>query len=140
MKGLELSMLNLMDLAYLANTVSADGSGWDITSFLSNATDTMQQWGGAFLVLVGVVGVVWASFQIISGLMSGGKKQVSYGTQAFLLLVSGALATTGLSLVMNIAAGGKATIEGIAAGSTISMLKGLDVSTVKLLLQNGLLF
>ena len=116
----------------------ASGSGWDLTSFLDNAQNQVSTWGGAFLMLVGLVGGIWASFQIVSGLMSHGKKQVSYGMNAILLLISGALATTGLSLVMDIAAGGKKTIEDL--GSTINILRGFDLSTITLMIQNGLLF
>lgn len=116
----------------------ASGSGWDLTSFLDNAQNQVSTWGGAFLMLVGIVGVIWAAFQIVSGLMSHGKKQVSYGMNAVLLLISGALATTGLSLVMDIAAGGKKTIEDL--GSTINLLRGFDLSTITLMIQNGLLF
>lgn len=116
----------------------ASGSGWDLTSFLDSSKEQVTQWGGAFLMLVGVVGVIWAAFQIISGLMSNGKKQVSYGTQTILLLVSGALATTGISLVMDIAAGGQKTIEDL--GSTVNIFRGFDLSTIGLMIQNGLLF
>lgn len=116
----------------------ASGSGWDLTSFLDNAQNQVSTWGGAFLMLVGIVGVIWAAFQIVSGLMSHGKKQVSYGMNAILLLISGALATTGLSLVMDIAAGGQKTIEDL--GSTINILRGFDLSTITLMIQNGLLF
>ena len=116
----------------------ASGSGWDLSSFLDSSKEQVTQWGGAFLMLVGVVGVIWAAFQIISGLMSNGKKQVSYGTQTILLLVSGALATTGISLVMDIAAGGQKTIEDL--GSTVNIFRGFDLSTIGLMIQNGLLF
>lgn len=111
---------------------------WDLTSFLQNATTQVREWGGAFLILVGIVGVIWASFQIISGLMSHGKKQVSYGTNAILLLVSGALAVTGIDLVMDIAAGGQKTIEDL--GSTMNLFRSFDLSTISLFIRNGLMF
>ena len=111
---------------------------WDLTSFLSNATEQVQTWGRAFLTLVGVVGVVWAAFQIISGLMSQGKKQVSYGTNAILLLVSGALVATGLDLVLDISKGGQQTIQDL--GGVINLYRGLDLSTIALLVRSGLPF
>lgn len=118
-------------------TVNYLASGWDLTSFLNNAQNQIQTWGGAFLTLVGIVGVIWAAFQIVSGLMSHGKKQVSYGTNAILLIVSGALAASGLSLVMNIAQGGQKTIEDL--GSTINLFKTFDLSTISLMIRSGLL-
>lgn len=119
-----------MDIISGLSRVSVFGAGaWDITTFLKNATKTAQGWGGSFLILLGIIGVVWAAVQIVLGLISHGKKQVSYPTQIILLLVSGALATSGLSLVMDIAAGGKATIEDIGAGtgSTIIMFQDFDL-------------
>ena len=118
-------------------TVNYLASGWDLTSFLDNAQSQVQTWGGAFLTLIGIVGVIWAAFQIISGLMSHGKKQVSYGTNAILLLVSGALAASGLNLVMDIAKGGQKTIEEL--GSTINLFKTFDLSTIALMIRSGLL-
>lgn len=118
-------------------TVNYLASGWDLTSFLNNAQSQIQTWGGAFLTLVGIVGVIWAAFQIVSGLMSHGKKQVSYGTNAILLIVSGALAASGLTLVMNIAQGGQKTIEDL--GSTINLFKTFDLSTISLMIRSGLL-
>lgn len=125
-----------MGLTYLANQVVL--GSWDLSSFLENATEQVRDWGGAFLILVGIVGVIWASFQIISGLMSHGKKQVSYGTNAVLLLVSGALAVTGIDLVMDIAAGGQKTIEDL--GSTMNLFRSFDLSTISLMVRNGLFF
>lgn len=110
---------------------------WDLTSFLSNATEQVKTWGGSFLMLVGVVGVIWAAFQIISGLMSQGKKQVSYGTNAILLLVSGALVATGLDLVLEISKGGQQTIQDLGV---INLYRGLDLSTIALLVRSGLPF
>lgn len=110
---------------------------WDLTSFLTNATNQVQTWGGGFLTLVGVVGVVWAAFQIISGLMSQGKKQVSYGTNVILLLVSGALFATGIDLVLEISKGGQQTIQDLGV---INLYRGLDLSTIALLVRSGLPF
>lgn len=119
-------------MGLLDNLATPVLASWDLTSFLDNANSQVTTWGGAFLMLVGVVGVIWAAFQIISGLISHGKKQVSYGTNVILLLVSGALSTTGLNLVMKIASGGKETIESL--GSTI------DLSSIMTVIQNGLPF
>lgn len=113
-------------------------SGWDLTNFLKNSTAQIKTWGGLFLTLVGFVGVIWSAFQIISGLMSHGKKQVSYGSNAVLLLISGALSATGLTLVTSIAQGGQKTIEEL--GSTIQLFNGIDLSAISTIIQNGLPF
>lgn len=90
---------------------------WDLSSFLTNATKQANAWGGGFLTLIGTIAIVVAAYQIISGLMSHGKKQVNWGVTIILLLVGGALATTGLGLVTNIAKGGKKTIEDLGNGA-----------------------
>lgn len=126
--------LEVMAINYLAS------GSWDLTNFLKNSERQLNVWGGLFLTLIGVAGVIWAATQIVTGLMSHGKKQVSYGVNVLLLIIAGALATTGLTLVMNIAEGGKKTIEDL--GVIIPQFKsmGLDLSTIGLLVRNGLLF
>ena len=89
------------------------GGNWDLTAFLDNSTGQLETWGNMFLVLLGVVGVVIAGYQIISGLMSDGKKQVSYGKQAILLLFSGAMMVSGFILLSDIAGGGAETIKSL---------------------------
>lgn len=95
---------------------------WDLTSFLKNASSQAETWGGAFLTLIGTIAIVVAAYQIISGLMSHGKKQVNWGVTIILLLVGGALATTGLNLVTKIAAGGKKTIEDLGGGANLWLM------------------
>lgn len=48
---------------------------WDLGSFLKNSNQTIQQWGGSFIMLIGVVAIIVAAYQIISGLMSHGKNK-----------------------------------------------------------------
>lgn len=113
-------------------------NSWDLTSFLTNSTEQVKIWGGSFLTLVGVIGIIWSAFQIVTGLMSHGKKQVSYGTNAILLLISGALSATGLSLVTNIAQGGQKTIEDLGTISQFWRGVNLDASTIMFMIKNGL--
>ena len=90
---------------------------WDLGSFLQNATETIKQWGGYIIVLIGVVMVIVAVFKIASGLISHGKTQVSWPVAIILLILGGAFMVGGFTFVSNIASGGKKTIEDL--GQTI---------------------
>lgn len=132
--------LNMLTFTALHELQNVMGAGWDLTSFLTKSTSQVKLWGGSFLTLIGFAGVIWAAFQIVTGMMSHGKKQVSYGANVGLLLVAGALSVSGLDLVSKIAAGGEKTIKDL--GSTIDLFRGidLDLGTVVLFVQNGMLF
>lgn len=136
----KINMLAITAQTALLKMDNVMGAGWDLTNFLKKSTTQVKLWGGSFLTLIGFAGVIWAAFQIVTGLMSHGKKQVSYGTNVGLLLIAGALSVSGLDLVSKIAAGGKQTITDL--GSTIDLFRGLDLDlgTIVLFVQNGLLF
>lgn len=131
--------VQLSKLLTLATAAEATTTKWDLTSFLENANTQITNWGGAFLIIMGTIGIIFSAYQIISTLMSQGKKQANYASNIILLIISGALATTGITLVFEIAGGGAKTINDLGtAGGTI--MSSFDFDTAKLLLQNGLLF
>lgn len=99
------------------NAVNAMRLAWDIGTFLQNATNTLKEWGNYFIILIGVVMVVVAVYQIAKGLISHGKTQTNWFVAAGLLLVGGALMVGGFTWVAGIAEGGKKTIDDL--GSTI---------------------
>lgn len=102
---------------------------FDVEMFLKNATGKIKEWGGLALILIGVILMVVAVFKVASGLISHGKKQVSWPVCIIMFILGGALASFGLdgvgawSWLQGIANGGKNTIEdlgtGSGAGSTI---------------------
>lgn len=98
------------------NTISIP-MAWDLGSFLQNATQTLKDWGGYLIILIGVVMVIAAVYQIAKGLMSHGKTQTSWPIAIILLILGGAFMVGGFSFVSNIASGGKKTIEDL--GQTI---------------------
>ena len=95
---------------------------WDLGSFLQNATETIKQWGGYIIVLIGVVMVIVAVFKIASGLISHGKTQVSWPVAIILLILGGAFMVGGFTFVSNIASGGKKTIEDLGKQTIIPMI------------------
>lgn len=103
------------------NPIVLGGGGWDLTTFLGNASDQLKVWGGLLMVLLGVVMVIVAVWQIAKGLISHGKTQTNWFVAIALLLLGGALASLGgtgaWQWISGIAAGGKQTIDDL--GTTI---------------------
>ena len=96
--------------------------GWDLTTFLGNATAQLEIWGGLLMVLLGVVMIIVAIWRIAKGLISHGKTQTNWFVAIALLLLGGALAGLGggraaWEWVSGIAKGGKQTIDDL--GTTI---------------------
>lgn len=94
---------------------------WDLSSFLKNAKSAISGWGGSFIMLIGVVAIIVAAYQIISGLISHGKKQVNWGISIALLVIGGAFSIGGFNFVNGIASGGKKTIDDLGNGGLINL-------------------
>ena len=102
-------------------------AAWDLTSFLENAKSQIQLWGGALLMLLGAVGLVWGGVLLIRKLIANPQtsgQQSSWGTVALLVLAGGALATGGWQLVSTIGSGGQQTIEDLGGGTVIIQTLG----------------
>lgn len=92
---------------------------WDLTNFLENSKEQLEKWGGSIILIVGVVMIIAAVWQIASGLMSHGKKQTNWAIALLLLIVGGAFIAGGWSFVSNIAEGGKRTLEDLGGATVI---------------------
>lgn len=100
----------------------AGSSGWDLRNFLNNSFSTLGEWFSLAVMILGIVAVAYSIYQIVTGLMSQGKKQTNWAVTIILLLVGGALSmTTGFQFVQKIAGGGRKTIEDLG-GQTITMI------------------
>ena len=111
---------NLVSLAVtLANTgksgtesALSEESSWSILNLFTNAGKTVQTIGSALLVLLGIVMIVVAGVKIAKALMSNGQGQPPNWIMIIaLLIVGGAFAVGGFSLISQIAAGGQQTIK-----------------------------
>lgn len=101
--------------------VAGAASGWDLRNFLTNSFTTLGEWFSLAVMILGICAVAYAIWQIVSGLMSQGKKQTNWAVAIVLLLVGGALSmSTGFAFVQSIAEGGKTTIEDLG-GQTITL-------------------
>lgn len=96
-----------MTLNMLATYILADNGGsGSITNILKSASDTASTWGRYFLVVLGIVMVIYGVYQIGKGMMSGGRGQTNWAMAIGCLILGGALAVSGgWKFVVNIAQG-----------------------------------
>ena len=98
------------------NEVTAENS-WDLQAFFDNSTTYMQTIGGSFLALIGIAGLVWGGFLVIRKLIGGqAAQQDSWFKMIALIIVGGAMLFSGISLLLNFAAGANDTIETFGNG------------------------
>lgn len=103
-------------------TVELLVGAWDLRTFLDSSFSTLKDWFSLAIMILGLVAVAFAIWQIVSGLMSQGKKPVNWGLAIVLLLLGGALSmTTGFDFIRGIAEGGQATINDLGGNGTIAI-------------------
>ena len=96
---------------------------FDITTFGQNLYKMLREWGNILIIIIGVVMMIVAIWQIAKGLIQHGKAQVSWAVAIALLIIGGALASFGAGgaiegtaawdWVEGIAEGGKNTIDAL---------------------------
>lgn len=69
-------------------------STWSVNNLLDNLTEKLRGWGGALMLIIGVVMVIFGIFKIAQGMISHGKTQVNWVLN-ILLIVVGALFCVG---------------------------------------------
>lgn len=107
----------------LLGSVELVAGSWDLRTFLQNSFRTLDQWFSLAAMVVGLVAIAWATWQIVSSLMSQGKKQINWAVAIILLLVGGALSmSNGFQFVRGIANSGQKTINDLG-GQTIVMFQ-----------------
>ncbi|WP_435109324.1 hypothetical protein [Nocardiopsis synnemataformans] len=105
------------------NFSNLPAAGWDLVSFFDNAREYVALAGGGLLALMGTIGVVWGGVLLIKKLMASQQDQTSWVKIIALILIGGALMVGGFSLISDIAAGGRTTIEDLGGG--MILLQGL---------------
>lgn len=105
--------MSLLTTAAFAPGATAN---WDLRTFLTNSQAYVEVAGGALLMLLGAVGVVWGGVLLIKKLMAGQQDQTSWGKIILLVLIGGALLVGGWGLMETISSGGQTTIMDIGNG------------------------
>lgn len=110
-----------MTLNMLATYILADNGGFELSNLLKSATGKVNDYAQSLVVIIGVVMVVAAIYQIGKGFMSGGRGQTNWAMAIGCLIVGGAICVTGgYKLIADVAKGGKDTINSMGANSGAS--------------------
>lgn len=101
---------------YLANVnfgLQAVTMDWELGQFLVNLKDTVKTWGSGFIMLFGVVMIIFGAYQICKGFIGGGRAQISWGMTIGCLLIGGCFLAGGWNLMSNISKGAGNSIQNI---------------------------
>lgn len=99
---------------------SGGGGDWDLVTLFENMTEYGQVAGGAFLSLMGLIGVIWGATLLVKKLLSEQSRE-SWVKIVALLIIGGALLFSGITLVLKFAEGGRDTIEEFGTGAIVSL-------------------
>ncbi|MET3172842.1 UNVERIFIED_ORG: hypothetical protein ABIB52_000670 [Arthrobacter sp. UYCu721] len=102
-------------------------AAWDVVSFFENAGEFVKTAGGGLLIAMGLIALVWGGVLLLKKLMAGQQNQDSWIKIIMLMIVGGAIAVGGFSLIFTIGSGGKTTIEDLGGATFLfgSQLLGL---------------
>lgn len=92
-------------------------AAWDLVSFLKGTGNYAQIAGGALLVLLGIIGVVWGGVLAVRKLMGGQQNNDSWIKIAALIIVGGAFLAGGWTFILMLSSGGQKTITDLGAGA-----------------------
>lgn len=112
-------MFNVTAAATTVLAQSGRGGDWDLETFFTNATEYSKVAGGAFLSLVGIIGIIWGGTLLIKKLMSEQSRE-SWVKIVSLIIVGGALLFGGINLILDFAEGGKNTVENFGTGTVLA--------------------
>lgn len=102
---------NLSTIMWTLYTATTEKGDWDVGDFLTNVNKLAQDWGGRFLMLLGVVAVIYGVYQVATGLMSHGKKQIAWPQVILTIIVGGGFMIGGFNLAAKVSSVGNKTIE-----------------------------
>ena len=95
-----------------SQTGITDNNSWSLQNLFQNAQTMVKSLGGALLALLGIIMVVVAGVKIAKGLMGGqNSPPPNWIMIIVLLVVGGAFAATGITLISKIASGGASQIN-----------------------------
>lgn len=93
-------------------------TAWDLGTFLGNATTTLQGWFKLLFVLFGVFLIGFGVYQLVKSAVQHGKGQAHWLAGLLCIFGGGVLMVGSWDFIVNIAAGGKKTLEDLGTGST----------------------
>ena len=78
------------------NILNGIAMNWDLGKFFSNLTQKGKEWGGYFIVFLGVILIVIGIFNIVKAFMSQGRGQTNWFMTIAMILVGGFLCAAGV--------------------------------------------
>lgn len=97
-------------------------ANWSLENLLGNSFNAAKSIGGLLLALMGIIGVIWGGVLLLKKLMAGERDQTSVMKIIMLLVIGGAFAFGGTSLIFDVARGSETTIRDIGEGTILPML------------------
>ena len=95
-------------------TIKEGGGGNDFNTFLDNAGGDITRWAGVIVGILGIIALLAGVYFLVTGLISQGKKHVSWVVVVLLFVVGGMMAVGGWSTVASIGAGLNETVNSCA--------------------------
>lgn len=118
-------LMNLMALP-MTDGVSAEANptafDFSFEKFFTTSTNSLSTIGGAFIVLLGLVMIVVAGWQIAKGLIGHGKAQTNWFIVIGLLLAGGIFMAGGISWLTSLAKGVGNAAQGLGEGKEINTI------------------
>ena len=88
----------------------------DINTFLTNLKSSLELWGNGVIMIIGIVMIIIGGWKIASGLISHGKKQVSWVVAIALIMIGGLMLGAGFGGLKTFADIGNQTLTNMAGG------------------------
>ncbi len=107
-------------------------SGWSLDKLLSGTYNKLLMWVGYIILIVGVILLGIAVFQMLKKFGSGGQGGMSWVTVIIMACVGGALMGGGIKFVYDLTKGAKDTIEDIGDGGKSGVDNNLKKGTGEL--------
>lgn len=104
-----LELLNSIDLGSLIHTF--DLNAWDPKNMFNNGKDWVKAVGGAFIGLLGTITIVWAAVHLVKVAFSKQGRGGHVLEAVIALVIGGALAFGGISLLTSMSNGGYKSAE-----------------------------
>lgn len=91
---------------------------WSFDSFLVNLREKLKVWGSGAIMILGVVMILAAVFQIGKGFIMGARAQTSWGMAIACLVIGGMLLAGGWNIVGTISTGAGTSIKSLGDSTT----------------------
>lgn len=116
-----------MNILNTLSPVLMEDKGFSLSNLMKGLITWLQEMGGYVIVIAGIILIVVGVVQIVKGLAGGGKGgQTNWVLSIAAVIVGGALAFGGWTLVSRIASSGSDTLKGIESSGGDGQFRGDD--------------